>query len=113
MKKFSIRILVVAALLVTASTTFSMAKFGAYNPISTAYGLFRVMFTDTDYLQIQAEPKVVLSKPDSSLLPEYMASLGYEELESERMGAIHMFAQNGETVQVIYSQNAYFSKWNW
>ena len=98
--------------IVGTSLFISYSKFNVLNPLSTANGLFQVIFIEKQYIEIQKYPKVIVAKPSASLR-DYMKSKGFQEDKENQMGAVHRF-QNGDSVQyVMYSTNKYFSKWGW
>lgn len=45
------------------SSFISYYKFSVLNPLSTARGLFQILFTEKEYVEIQKYPKVILAKP--------------------------------------------------
>lgn len=107
--------IVSAALLCPAliSTSFlSYSHFGVINPFSTASGLAKVMFTDTQYVEIQQSPRVIIAKPDASL-DEFMQAQGYSKDEEKQMGALCTFTDGSEEELISYSCNKHFSKWCW
>ena len=105
--------LVVVVFLIGLSSFISYAKFSVVNPFSTASGLVKVIFTDTDYVEIQQYPKVIIAKPDTSL-DEYMENEGgYKRVEEEQLGSLHMFSNGDHSEYIMYSVNNYFSKWRW
>lgn len=67
----SIVIFIVISLL---SIAISLEKFGVSNPLSVIYGLFQIKFTGVNYVEIQANPKVLIAKPYNAqtLLYQYM-----------------------------------------
>ena len=91
----------------------SYLVFDTPNLCAAAAGAARVLWTDTETVTLRQQPRVVLAKPDGSLLETYMAERGFTELEEERMGALRVFT-NGETREtVLCSQNRYWCLWSW
>ena len=104
--------LIIAALL--CSTIFSYVKFGIVNPFVTADALTRVIFTEEEYVEISTSPyKVIVAKPDASLLDEYMESQGFERDDERQMGALCTFTDGNFEELIMYSQNGYYSTWCW
>lgn len=113
--KISLEILILLIIILTIGMFVSISKFGVINPFQTAFGLSKIMFTDTDYVQIQDKPKVIVSKPNNAyeMFLDFMKSEGYNYLEGEQLGSMFVFEKSGVQEKVIFSVNAYFSKWNW
>lgn len=114
-RKTFLAVIISAAVLFAAiigASLWSYAEFGVINPISTASGLARVVFTEEEYVEIQQYPKVIIAKPDASL-DDYMAAQGYERDEERQMGALCTFTDGNFEELVIYSQNRHYSKWCW
>lgn len=114
-KNTKIVILVSLVILVGISIFISKVKFGVTNPISVINGLYQICFTDTEYIEIQASPKVMIVTPTSynDLLIEYMESQGYSESEEERFGSYRKFTQAEHWVYVDVSVNGFYSLWKW
>ena len=110
--KIIIGVLILTILIIGASSFTSYAKFGVSNPFSTAYGLIKVMFTDTEYVEIQQYPKVIVAKTDTSL-DKYMEKHGYTRDTEKQLGALCTFTTGDFEELITYSQNKYFSKWRW
>jgi len=91
---------------------FDLAVIIVLNPLSTANGLFQIVFTEKEYIEIQKYPKVILAKPNVSLR-DYMESRSFQEDKENQMGALHRFQNNDSAQYVMYSTNKYFSKWKW
>ncbi|HHY41425.1 MAG TPA: hypothetical protein GX514_01020 [Thermoanaerobacterales bacterium] len=94
------------------SSFISYYKFSVLNPLSTARGLFQILFTEKEYVEIQKYPKVILAKPSVSL-SDYMESRGFREDKENQMGALHRFINDDTAQYVVYSTNMCFSKWKW
>ena len=110
--KIIIGVLIMTILIIGVSSFTSYAKFGVINPISTAYGLIKVMFTDTEYVEIQQYPRVIVAKPDTSL-DKYMEKHGYTRDTEKQLGALCTFTAGDFKELIVYSQNKYISKWRW
>ena len=113
--KFILGILIILVVVVVIGTFISISKFGVINPFQTAIGLTQIMFTETNYMQIQDKPRVIVSKSNNAynLFLDTMKSEGYTYLEDEQMGSMFVFEKNGVREEVFFSVNAYFSKWKW
>lgn len=109
--------LVLVALVGSAgiSIFLSVSKFGAANPFSVISGLYQIRFTDTQYAEIQEDPKVIIAKPASSndLLIDYMEMQGYAENEEGRSGSVIEFTQADQKEYVDFSVNGFYSLWRW
>lgn len=101
--------------LACVSCFVSYTKFGVANPISVGVGLYKIVFTDTEYVELHQYPRVILSKSDNAQkrLVEFMENNGYIEDEENRMGSTLRF-ENGISANYIQlSTNKYYSKWRW
>jgi len=97
---------------ISLSSFISYSKFSVCNPFSTAKGLFQILFTEKEYIEIQKYPKVILAKPSASL-SKYMESKGFQEDKESQMGALHRFVNDTTAQYVAYTTNKYYSKWIW
>ena len=109
-KKIIVGVLVV--IFAVFSCYVSYVNFNVANPIATVVGLGKVIFTDTDFVVIREEPKVVFVKPDYTLT-EYMESLGYTEDEEKRDFALHTFVNGDSEVTIHRSYNNVYGMWHW
>ncbi|MEG0570586.1 MAG: hypothetical protein RR497_02965 [Oscillospiraceae bacterium] len=109
-----ISVVLIAILTITASL-FSMAKFKTANFVASGLGVIRVMASDTKYVQIQSNPRIIIAKPDNAmkLFLETIESEGYTLLEDEQMGSMYTIEKDGIKESVSFSVNSYFSKWIW
>lgn len=107
---FAVLLLIVALL---GCCLVSRFKFNTLNPFSTASGIIQITFTDTEYVEIQRSPKVVLAQPNDALLTEFMEIRGFTEMADKRMGSLRFFSNGAKTELVMCHQNAYFTKWIW
>lgn len=108
-------VLAVLVIVVAISIFISMSKFSVTNPVSVISGLYQICFTDTEYVEIQEYPKVMIAKQTSSndLLIEYMESQGYSEKEEGRLGSVLEFIQAEHIEYVEFSVNGFYSLWKW
>ncbi|MEG0979356.1 MAG: zf-HC2 domain-containing protein [Oscillospiraceae bacterium] len=109
-----ISVVLIVILTLTASLV-SMVKFKTPNFVASGLGVIRVMASDTKYVQIQSNPRIIIAKPDNAmkLFLETIESEGYTLLEDEQMGAMHIIEKDGQKESVFFSMNRYFSKWIW
>lgn len=107
---FAVLLLIVALL---GCCLVSRFKFNTLNPFSTAIGIIQITFTDTEYVEIQRSPRVVLAQPNDALLTEFMEIRGFTETADRRWGALRFFSNGAKTETVMCHQNAYFAKWIW
>ena len=91
----------------------SYLVFDTPNLCAAAAGAARVLWTDAETVTLRQQPRVVLAKPDGSLLETYMAERGFTELEEERMGALRVFTNGEGREMVLCSQNRYWCLWSW
>ena len=111
-KKFVI-ILIVAVLFLGIGSIISYSNFRVANPFLSASALYKVLFTETEYVQLQEYPQVLIAKPDGSL-DEYMLEKGdYKELEEAQQGALHIYSNGDSMDYIMVSVNKYFSLWSW
>ena len=107
-------IVIVSIILILSGTSvfISMSKFEVINPFSVAYGLYKITFTDTEYIEIQEYPKVIITKPDNyEMINRYMENKGYSE--TDRLGSMIKFTNSDNDVFVHFSANKYYSLWKW
>jgi len=105
-------VVIVLIALIGIGSFISFSKFGVSNPFSTANGLFQVVYTEKEFIEIQKYPKVIVSKPNVSL-QDYMQNKGFQEDVENQSGALHIFHNNDISQYVRISTNKYFSKWRW
>lgn len=62
---------------------------------------------------ISEDPTVIIGKP-SAAIDEFMSANGGYVADSEKqLGAMYIFSNQDDEVQVMYSANGYYSKWVW
>lgn len=108
-----ISICIAVVLLIGSAILVSYAKFNTVNFIASAKGVIRITSTDTKTVIIKESPKVIIAKPNNDLLDEYMSSIGYEEVEDERLGAVRVYSNGKEKQHILFSVNGYYSVWKW
>ena len=108
-------IMILAIALTLVASFLSRMEFNTANPFSCGVGLAKILFTDTDYVEIQQSPRVILAQPENSrdLMLNVMQNEGYTFLEDETMGSMHAFEKDGIRERLFFSVNKYFSKWIW
>lgn len=115
MKKHTLIIcagLLCLAVVCSAASFLSFRLFRVGNPIAAAKGLLTICCTDADYTEIQAYPRVILAKPDSSL-DALMETENLYEDNAAQMGALHVYT-NGDYSEFIHvSENRFYAKWLW
>ncbi|MFZ2537850.1 MAG: hypothetical protein WAX04_02980 [Oscillospiraceae bacterium] len=101
--------------IVILSMIVSYTKFEVVNPISTGIGLAKITFTDTEYVELQESPKVIISKSDKAQdnLINYMRNRGFSEITENRLGSVLLFTNNDAQESIQFSVNRYYSKWRW
>ncbi len=101
----------VAALIIIALICFvSFEKFGTFNFVKAGIGFAQIRLTDTEYIEIQSSPKVVLTK-NSDAFFETIESEGYKLIEQN--GSSHIIEKDGETELILSHSNGYFTRWKW
>ncbi|MCL2859127.1 MAG: hypothetical protein FWF46_00860 [Oscillospiraceae bacterium] len=115
MKNKILYLIIGILVLVICATLFSYFKFKVINPISSGIGMIRILFTDTEYVEVQKNPKIVFSKPTNAmeLLDTYMKNRGFENIKNEQMGAMIVYSNGNVKERVMFSANGYYSKWAW
>ena len=104
---------IIVGVLIGSLSVISFAKFGTANFVATSYGLFKVIFTDTELVAISDNPTVVIGKPNATI-DEYMLENGGYVAESDKqLGAIYIYSNEDTEVHVMYSANGYYAKWVW
>lgn len=113
------RIFVVSTILVILLSLFSSfvsyVNFNTPNFLASGFGVLRILFTDTETLEIRKSPRIVLASPENSwqLFLDTIEAEGYTYLEEERMGGLCVIEKDGQKERVFFSVNGYFSKWIW
>ena len=112
MKKNRFLPVLAALVLVGLGSAVSYAKFDVADPFSAASGIIQVVLTDTEYVQIQDDPVVIVAKPDASL-DAYMERYGYLPDGEAQMGSLHTYCDNHSHQTVHCSENQFFARWSW
>lgn len=101
------------ALLIGSALLVSYDKFGTVNVFSSFSGYLRVMNTDAQAVVIQDNPQIMIAEPDADLLDRHMEALGYERVDEKQLGALCVFSNGSDEQHIMYSQNKYYSLWEW
>lgn len=109
----TISVCLAVVLLIGSALLISYNKFGTINIFSAASGYFRVVNTNAQAVTIQEEPQIIIADPDASLLDRHMEALGYVRVEDKQMGALCVFSNGTDEQHIMYSQNKYYSLWEW
>ena len=104
--------LVIVSLIVSA-LLISYDKFGTINLFSAVNDYFRVVNTNAQAVTIQKDPQIIIADPDESLLDRHMETLGYERVEDKQLGTVCVFTNGTDEQRIMYSQNKYYSLWQW
>lgn len=107
-------IIFVFILTVTASFV-SYVKFDTPDFLRSGIGLARIMLTDTPYVEIQSNPRVILAQSENSaqLFSDSVEAQGYHFVADEQYGSMYTVEKEDKKEQIHFSANRYFSKWSW
>ncbi len=109
-----LKVLIVILLLVGIGSLSLTVYFHTENPFLTARGLFKVLFTNAEYVEIQQYPQVMIAKPNTSL-DAYMENRGYRKTEEYNVSAedVSVFTTGDFSEFVKCSKHKFFSVWTW
>jgi hypothetical protein len=95
-KRIHKRIILITILtvVVIGSSVISYETFGVYNPVASAFGLLKVTLTDSTSCEVQNVPKVIIIKPNYSVI-KAMEEHGYVFIKEEQMGSMLVFEKDG------------------
>lgn len=99
---------------ITFSCGCSYIKFNCINFVVAGIGLWKIIFLNTEYVEIQEYPQVVIAKPDGAKdnLIKYMDNEDF--MFKEQMGSMMIFENNLNIEQFVsFELNKYYSKWVW
>lgn len=111
--RVTIASVVLFIILTVTGSLLSMIEFNTPNFIAAGIGVVRVIFTDTEFVQVQGNPKIMIAKPSYQAFLNTVESEGYTVLGEEQMGSMHIIEKNGKKENVFFSMNRYYSKWVW
>lgn len=100
-------------LLISSALLVSYDKFGTANVFSSVAGYLRVRNTNAQAVVIQEDPQIMIADPDADLLDRHMETLGYKRVDEKQLGALCVFSNGTDEQRVMYSQNKYYSLWEW
>lgn len=104
---------IIAVLIIIAVSCFiSFDKFGTFNFIKAGIGFAQIMLIDTDYVEIQKSPRIVLTE-NAEVFFDRIEDEGYEYIEHKQMGSSHTIEKDGKTELVSSHSNGYFTRWIW
>lgn len=113
-KKFQMTIVIIIILIILGASMFSLFKFNVINPVSSCLGLIQILLTEKEYTIVQNYPnQVILAKPDTKLLEEYMKKRGFTEKKEEQMASEYVYSDGTKKEYVHCSVNSYYAKWIW
>ena len=114
-KKIFISILIVLILIYCVASVISFLKFNVWNPIYSFSSVARIMLTDIVFVEIQKNPRVVLSKSDDAwkIFLLTLEAKGYKYLKNEQMGSLCVFEKEGVKEKIHFSVNSIYSIWRW
>ena len=93
----------------------SIIKFQIWNLIIVIEGLIKIKFSDVEIIELNKDPKIVLTKPSADVFIKYMKDSGYDVIEEERLGSMYVFYNHltGTKSEVFCNMNGYYSLWTW
>lgn len=100
-------------LLISSALLVSYDKFGTANVFSSVAGYLRVRNTNAQAVVIQEDPQIMIADPDADLLDRHMETLGYERVDEKQLGGLCVFSNGNDEQRIMYSQNKYYSLWEW
>lgn len=103
----------IVVIVILASSVVSYVKFNVINPFSSGLGMVRILTTDTEYVEIQHNPRVIIAKPDGTVFVSMLEKEGFTEIENEQLGALHVIEKAGVKEKVFFSINKYYSSYIW
>ena len=106
---------VLAVVLYLAAAFCSYVYLDTANPIAAGVGLLRVMVFDSEPVEIQKSPRVVIARPErfQTAFEAYVAAEGYTYLAEEQLGKAHYIEKDGEKELVWLHGNRFYALWSW
>lgn len=112
-KKFFLIIVIIAIMITIGSCFISYAKFSTINLPKVSISVMRLVCGESDCIEINSSPKVILAKPSQEFFESFLANEGYSIVEKEQLGGIYTIEKDGIYEQVAFSINRYYSRWQW
>lgn len=104
---------VIVGVLIGSLSVISFVKFGTANFVATSYGLYKVVFTDTELVAISDNPTVIIGKPNATIDEYVLENGGYVAESDKQLGAMYIYSNGNNEVHILYSTNGYYAKWVW
>ena len=111
--------IIICIIILFGATIFSISKFNVWNPFSSCLGMLEILFTNREYTIVQNYPSRVVfcktsawsNKTSIQYLDEYMKNRDF--ILEEQVGGILIYSNGSEKEYISFSENKYFSKWEW
>ena len=114
--------IIICIIILFGATIFSISKFNVWNPFSSCLGMLEILFTDKEYTIVQNYPSRVVfcktsdtsdasNKTSIQYLDEYMENRGL--VLEEQLGGIFIYSNGSIKEYISFSENGYFSRWEW
>ena len=100
--------------LIVGFRLISHVTFNSANPIIAGVGLMKIYFFGVEYVIVEEEPQIIITKPKDSLnrLEKYMNDQRF--IMIDQLGATVIFENNIFEKQLInININRYCSRWVW
>lgn len=116
-RKVGITLVTIVVIIAILSIITSYHYFKIYNPLVVLKGLYQVVVSEKDYVQIQDYPRVIIANSDM-LLEDYMQELGYYEIIINEVSDgdesyIREFQIAENQTYVMQKDYKYYSLWEW
>ena len=106
------KIIIVFIILFICLETFFSIKYKTPNALLVTNAIAQVMWSDTDYVVVNANPRVIIGKKDFSIR-NYQLERNYIRLQTRANGTFLIYS-NGEHEEYIEHQKwLNFSTWRW
>lgn len=110
-KKIINTVIIFIIFFLTLGTFFSM-KYKTCNAFIVADAITKVTWTDTDYVVLRENPRVIIGKNDFSFR-NYQLERGYMRIQARANGTFLIYS-NGEHEEYIeYTKGNNYSTWMW
>lgn len=115
--KTTLLVLASALIIYLIGVCISVRFFDSTNPVRSAIGLAKILWTDSPYVQIQDTPvdKYLIKANDfekhyGQFKNEVMESSGYVEIYSEQMGSQRSFKSENNSLTVTIRGNKHYMR---